>query len=181
MNFSKPKGLVQYGKIKKLYRKAFPQTERKPFFIINYMHQKGKTDIWYFTDENKFIGFATTINSESIVLIDYFVVKEENRGKGYGTKMLKALLDHYSSRGVFLEIEIPYENAENYQQRLRRKSFYINMGFVPMNTQVRIFGVDMELLGVNCKLSFDEYKNFYRDNHGEFTSRQIERIEASTT
>lgn len=173
MNFSKPKGILEYAKIKSLYRRAFPICERKPFSIIRKMQKKGKSDIWYFSDESGFLGLATTINSDKIVLIDYFAVTEKQRGRGKGTEMLRALIRHYSPRAVFLEIEIPYESADNYAERVRRKNFYINAGLTPMGTRARLFGVDMELLGVGCTLNFDEYRNFYLENYGRFAYDNI--------
>lgn len=141
------------------------------------MQKKGKTDIWYFEEEKTFLGFAVTINSDDIILIDYFAVDGELRNKGYGTKMLRALLEHYNPLGVFLEIEIPYENADNYQERVRRKKFYTDIGFVPMNTTAKLFGVDMELLGVGCHLDFEQYRSFYLNNYGRFAYDHIERIQ----
>ncbi len=177
MNFTEPKGILQYARIKSLYKKAFPKCERKPFSMIMKMKKKGKTDIWYFQDDEGFLGLASTINGEREILIDYFAVSERRRGQGNGRKMLTALLRHYEPLGVFLEIEIPYESAENYTERIRRKNFYIGAGLAPMNTYAKLFGVDMELMGVNCSLDFDEYRNFYLKNYGRFAYDNIKAIE----
>ena len=180
MTFSSPHKLYEYIKIKKLYKKAFPRSERKPFSIIKRMQMLGKTDIWYFSDEKGFLGFATTINSPDVILIDYFAVLGKRRGSGNGTKMLKKLIEHYSGCGIFLEIEIPDERAENYEERVKRKRFYMNAGLSPMNTRAKLFGVDMELMGSGCQLDFDEYRNFYRDNYSEFAYNNIKKTEEDT-
>ncbi|MBQ7408062.1 MAG: GNAT family N-acetyltransferase [Clostridia bacterium] len=177
MQFLKATGFLQYFKIKRLYKQSFPQNERKPFSIIKSMQKKGKTDIWYFTEKNQFIGFATTINGSKTILIDYFAVCKDTRGKGFGTKMLKTLLEYYDTKGVFLEIEIPYTTALNYDERLKRKKFYLNAGLSPMGTQAKLFGVDMELLGFNCELTFDQYREFYLNNYGKFAYDNIKRID----
>ncbi len=176
MEFFSPKNVFHLIKIKALYRRAFPLDERKPFSMITKMKKKGKTDIWYFEDGGRFLGLAITINGEREILIDYFAVSEELRGKGYGHKMLSALLEYYLPRGVFLEIEIPYEDAENYTERVRRKRFYESVGLSPMQTYVKLFGVDMELLGVGCSLSFDEYRDFYLKNYGRFAYDNIKPV-----
>ena len=46
MKLREPKGFFEYLRIKKLYKKAFPRCERKPFSIIKRMKSAGKTDIW---------------------------------------------------------------------------------------------------------------------------------------
>ncbi len=177
MEFRQPKKIKELFEIKRLYRKAFPKCERKPFSLIMKWYKKGKSDIWYFCDEKGFLGFAATINGEREILIDYFAVSEKRRGQGNGSKMLSELLDRYSPLGVFLEIEIPYEIAENYTERARRKNFYLGIGLTPMNTRAKLFGVDMELLGFNCSLDFDAYRNFYLKNYGKFAYDNIKAIE----
>ena len=175
MNFRKPKSIFEYIKLFSLYQSAFPVSEKKPVSMILKMQKLGKTDIWYFEENGKFLGLAITINSEKTILIDYFAVKESERGKGNGERMLKAMISHYSGRGVFLEIEIPYDWADNYKDRLRRRSFYINrVGLIPMNTTAKLFGVDMELLGTDgCYLTYDEYRSFYLENYSRFAYDHI--------
>lgn len=162
--------------MKRLYKKAFPIEERKPFSIIRRMQQKGKTDIWYFEEDGCFLGLATTINGDREVLIDYFAVDEKMRGRGYGHQMLNTLISHYSPKGVFLEIEIPYESAENYSERVRRKNFYLGCGLCEMGTRAKLFGVDMELLGIGTNLDFDEYREFYLTNYGKFAYDNIKKL-----
>ena len=176
MRFFEPRGFIQYARVKKLYKEAFPKEERKPFSLIKKMHKRWKTDIWYFEDGKRFLGLATTINSDSIVLIDYFAVSPELRGKGYGTKMLAELVKYYMPQGVFVEIESTETQAANREERKKRKEFYIRSGFVPMNTRAKLFGVDMELLGISCSLSFDEYRRFYLENYGKFAYDNIKKV-----
>ena len=173
MNFSPPKGFIQTLRIKRLYKEAFPQCERKPFSIIEDMAKKGKTDLWYFEDKKGFVGMCATINGSDAILIDYLAVAKKRRGTGLGSEMLRLLFEHYREYGVFLEIEIPDENAKNNSERLRRRDFYLRAGLVPMGTCANLFGVDMELLGAGCQLSFDEYRDFYLTNYGKFAYDHI--------
>ena len=176
MTYFKPKGIIQHMRLKRLYRRAFPIEERKPFSIIMKMQRLEKSDVWYFEEGGAFLGLATTINGADRILIDYFAVSEKERGKGNGRKMLKALIDHYSPKGVFLEIEIPYEDSKNYQERIRRKSFYLGVGLVEMGTRAKLFGVDMELLGTGFSMTFDEYRSFYLENYGRFAYDNIKPV-----
>lgn len=175
IKFSRPKGPIQMLRIRRLYKEAFPKYERKPFSIIKNMSKTEKTDLWYFEDGEGFAGLAATINGADAVLIDYLAVVKRRRGGGVGTEMLSALLEHYSDLGVFLEIEEIDPTAKNNAERVRRKEFYLRQGLVPMDTHVKLFGVDMELLGVRCHLDFDEYRDFYLTNYGKFAYDHIER------
>ena len=162
-------------RVRLLYRSAFPTSERKPFSIIKDMAKKGRTDLFCFEDENGFAGMCATINGPDAILIDYLAVARKRRGQGVGTSMLKALLEHYKGYGVFLEIEEPDESAKNNDERIRRRSFYLNAGFEPMNTFVNLFGVNMELLGVGCHFDFDEYREFYLKNYSKFAYDNIKK------
>ena len=101
----KPRGFKQWFEIYKLYQRAFPNGERKPFSIIWEMYRKGKTDVWYCEKDGAFAGLATTINSEKMILLDYFAVSKKLRGGGVGTAFLAEMLKQYDGCGVFGEIE----------------------------------------------------------------------------
>ncbi len=161
-----------------LYRRAFPRSERKPVSMIRKMQKKGKTDVWYLEQDSQFAGLAATINSEDVILVDYLAIDDKRRGRGDGSQALKLLRQQYTGKGVFVEIECPYETADNYEERRRRKQFYLRNGMTEMNTTAKLFGVDMELLGYDCQLSFEEYHEFYRVNYGEWAASHIEKIHA---
>ena len=175
MRFFKPTTLSQMLKVRLLYREAFPRCERKPFSMIQKMAELGKTDLWCFEDDGGFAGLAATINGEDKILIDYLAVAKRRRGTGVGTKMLSALIEHYKDFGVFLEIEELDPTAPNNAERIRRKDFYLRAGLTPMDTHVKLFGVDMELLGKNCHLTFDEYREFYLTNYSKFAYDNIKK------
>lgn len=169
--------LAQWIKIYRIYRKAFPTNERKPFFIIRSMQKKGKTDVWYFEKDGAFVGFATTINGSDLILLDYLAVVEKNRGMGIGTEVLKLLRTQYEGKGVFLEIERLCADAPNAEERIRRKQFYISCGMRELNVYARLFGVEMELLGWDCAIDYEDYRAFYRDNYSQFAADNIQRCD----
>lgn len=62
--------------------------------------------------------------------ISFFLAIDRNaRSKGYGGAALKALADAYPQLQIILDFEEIDENAENIDQRLRRKNFYLRNGF----------------------------------------------------
>lgn len=141
------------------------------------MHKKGKTDVWIARLDGKFAGFAATINGEANVLLDYLAVDAAQRGKGVGTAMLKQLTSAYADRGLFVEIESVHEkNAPNLDERLRREQFYVRCGMTPMHVSARVFGVEMDLLGYDCRLDFAQYQSFYRTHYSEFAAQNIQPL-----
>ena len=70
----KPHSFGRWLKVYKLYLSAFPAAERKPFFVIAKMYQKGKMEIWCREQNGTFSGLAITINSDDLIRIDYLAV-----------------------------------------------------------------------------------------------------------
>ena len=159
-----------------LYRNAFPRYERKPFSRITSMAKAGRADLWTIREDGDFAGFAATVNAPELVLLDYLAVSKKSRGQGIGTAAVGALMDHYRDRGLFLEIESTFEDAENLRERQKRKQFYVNCGMEPMGTEADLFGVRMELLGVRCHLDFESYRSFYRDHYSPWAAEHVKEV-----
>jgi len=168
-----PRGVIQWLRLYKLYRTAFPAAEQKPFSMLIRNWRKGKMDIWCLCREGRFAGLATTMKSDELILIDYLAVAEKARGTGVGSAALAALREKYQGKSLFLEIESVYEDAPNLSQRQRRKAFYLRCGLTPMNIMVTLGGVNMELLGFDCKVTFDQYMAFYRYNLGPWADTRV--------
>ena len=173
MKMIQAKRPLHWYRLYKLYCEAFPSYERKPFSMIRSMQKKGKSDVWYFEKDRKFAGLAFTINSDNVILIDYLAIAANRRGEGIGSEIITQLHEHYGDKGIFVEIESVFDKCENKEERLRRKHFYLNNGMVSMKVMVVLFGVEMELLGINCCLTYDEYYAFYHDNYGDFAAKNI--------
>ena len=156
-----------------LYHTAFPAAERKPFSVIRKCRTMGKSDVWRICQAGKFLGFATTVNSGSLILLDYLAVVRARRGQGVGSGAMAALLNRYSGKGVFVEIENPFAEGPDQKLRQHRKAFYQRCGMEPMGVMAEVFGVEMELLGRDCKLNFDQYRAFYGDNYSRRAEKHI--------
>ena len=177
LTFAAPRGLRQWADVYKLYQKAFPDSEKKPFWLIIKMFRKGTSDVWRFARDGKFSGLIITINGEKHVLLDYLAVEESQRGTGIGTEILQLMRKAYAGKGVFLEIESVYEDCDNKAQRVRRKHFYEKCGMTSMEVFVWLFGVKMELMGFDCHLTYEQYHAFYRDNYNQWAADHIQKAE----
>ena len=177
LQYARPRGLTQWAQVYMLYQKAFPASEKKPFSVIVKKYRQGVTDVWRFTREGKFAGLIITINGQEHILLDYLAVDTAQRGTGIGSEILQLMRQAYAGKGVFLEIESVYEECDNKAERLRRKHFYEKCGMESMGVVVWLFGVKMELLGFDCRLSYEQYHSFYRDNYGPWAADHIKIAE----
>ena len=170
------RSMTDWLRIRRLYRRAFPSWERKPFSIIVSMWKKGKTDVWCFRQDGRFAGFAATINGPGLVLVDYLAVTEKRRGQGVGSRALQEMCAQYPGCGLFVEIESPFEDAPNRPERLRRKAFYERCGFLPSRTMADVFGTKMELMCHGVMVDFDTYHHFYCEQYNPRAGEHIRYV-----
>lgn len=149
-----------YQEMEQLYLEAFPEYERKPFRLMQRTQAKGKSDIWSLMDGDTFVGMAITMHDGDLVLLDYFAIKPEIRGGGYGAKALQLLYDQYKGKKFFLEIESTKVACDNLKQRESRKGFYLRNGLQETGVGALLFGTEMEILS-NADLTFAEYRRVY--------------------
>ncbi len=77
--------------IKKLYKSAFPRNERAPFSLLIRQTDNGRDNFFAVVEESEFIGLVYSISTEKLVYVFFLAVEEANRGKGYGSIILKKL------------------------------------------------------------------------------------------
>ena len=166
----------QLEQIEKLYLQAFPSCERKPFSHIVEAGRRGQVDILYLERDGAYEGLAITMKDGDLVLLDYFAIDGSRRGQGCGSEALKALFDFYAGKRFFLEIECLDPEAENLEQRKRRKTFYLRNGMTELGIVAGVFGTEMELLGHQMELTFDAYQGVYRAVYGDEKAGHIKLV-----
>lgn len=165
-------------KVKDLYEQAFPAEEKKEFSLIIKKQEQGLLEILMILGkQEEFAGLAITISYGDMTLLDYFAVVPEQRGAGNGTKALVLLKERYKGRKFILEIENPNIEAENKEQRMRRKAFYKRNGMSHIPFLVKIAGVEMEVLTVSPGLTYEEYSKIYEYGYSPEIERYVELLQ----
>ena len=163
-------------KIEALYYHAFPEEERKPFAMLLEKEKQNNVEILAVTTvDGEFLGEAITAMYEDMVLLDYFAMAPECRGKGNGSLVLKGLQERYGEKRFFLEIERTGVPAPNAEQRIRRKKFYLSNDMKLTECYVEVRGVEMEILTHDCSIEFEEYCSLYKNIYGKEIGNQIKR------
>ena len=148
--------------IEKLYLRAFPLDERKPFPVILEKCREGSMQILKIEDENQdFLGLVIMILHKGLAILDYFAMDESKRNSGYGSQVLALLNDRYADYRMILEIENPDVPSDNTAERIRRKGFYLRNGMVLMPFRVDLFGVEMLILTNGQAVTFNEYHDIF--------------------
>ena len=137
------------------------------------MYRKRRTDLWCILRDGRFSGFASTVNSQDLILLDYLATLPQCRGQGVGSAALLRLKERYPGKGVFVEIEETRDPGEDQQLRIKRRQFYESAGMESLNVTAMVFGVKMELLGWGCQMDFSGYKDFYHDHYNPWAAEHI--------
>lgn len=168
-----------YSKFKQLYFKAFPKEERRHVLTLWIAKKLGKIDMFALEKDDNFVGLLITAKEEDLVWIDYLAISTDYRGQGLGSEVLDHLKDHYEGSRIFLEVETPLNQVDNYHQRLKRVEFYKQNGFKPAGLRVSCFDCDFTILSYNGKIDFKEYKLINFSTYGLLTylKSKISKVE----
>ena len=135
----------QWNDVKNIYMEAFPKAERKPFFFLKRAVRKGKSEIWVASESDVVAGFIVLIPYHDMILVEYLAVSNQIRSKGTGSKILGEICRQYD------------ETANNLEQRIARKRFYLKNGFESSGVLMQGVSGDMEILCHGGSISEDEF------------------------
>lgn len=150
----------ELSQIESLYNKAFPECERRPLKPL-LEDKTGNSEVLSFFNDNIFCGFACLLNYEDISHIIYFAIDEKMRGKGFGTAALKLMCKIKNGYRVIVDIEAPVKSAENLDERLRRKDFYIRNVFCETDVKYTWRQESYEILSFNGNITENDFESFW--------------------
>lgn len=163
-----------YKKIKPLYKTSFPLNERAPFLLLRNRAEQGKAHMLAAKERNSFIGFAYMVCHRDMAYLFYFAVDSQKRGKGYGGKILKELKEYYRGMRIFLAREQLDKNADNYSQRVKRRDFYLQNGFVDLPCRLKEAKVIYDVMGIGGNISKREYEDLISQWCGNLLRKLID-------
>ena len=102
----------------------FPPSEMKPMETFVDLLNAGKYRCFGYYENDRMVGYAMgLLASNDILWLDYLHIFKENQSKGYGSRLLKSLLDEIAINGILLETEAP--DCSDYNEiKNRRLRFY---------------------------------------------------------
>lgn len=131
----------------------FPEAELKPFSAVRGLMRRGLYEPLALYEEDHLVCYAwqTVLSDCDTALLDYFAVLPELRGKGTGTRALRALAGYYAPRRrtLLIECEHPAE-APDPAEAKRRIGFYLRAGARATAMEGRVFGVRYQIYALPC-------------------------------
>ncbi len=165
---------TDYKQIKKLYVNAFPPEERPPFFMLKRGEKRGFGDMLTAWDGDEFIGFVYLVVGDDTAYLFFLAIDENKRGRGYGSDILGAVAKIYKEKKIFLAREQLDEAAENYEERVRRHSFYLKNGFVDLPIKIKEASVTYDVMGIGGNVTSEEYDKLITHWCGKFMRKFVD-------
>ena len=144
--------------------------------MINDLQKENKTEILSVIYEGEVSGLVITLLYKDMVLVDYLAIAPDKRKLGIGSKIVDEIRRRYKNRRIILEIETIDDTAENNEQRIRRKKFYIKNGLKSNEMLVRLNGIEMETMVFSEKIDYEEYYSIYENTFSERICSLVSKI-----
>ena len=106
-----------------IYEGAFPSDERRTLELQKELIKNKQYNFFIVTKDNVLVAIITDWNFEDFLFVEHLAVKEDLRGKGIGTELLKEYLSKNKQKMV-LEVERPETEIAT-----KRIKFYEKIGF----------------------------------------------------
>ena len=147
----------QWAEIKSRYMEAFPKRERKPFFTLKRSVKKKKAVIMTASEENQILGLVVLIPYKDMVMVDYLAVSSRIRSKGTGSYIMQNVCREFSDKKIVLLIERLEDDADNRDQRIARRKFYLKNGFSSSGIFITGASGNMEIMNYGGKVTLEKY------------------------
>lgn len=147
----------QWAEIKSIYMEAFPKGERKPFFTLKRSVKKKKAVIMTASEENQILGLVVLIPYKDMVMVDYLAVSSRIRSKGTGSYIMQNVCREFSDKKIVLLIERLEDDADNRDQRIARRKFYLKNGFSSSGIFITGASGNMEIMNYGGNVTPEKY------------------------
>lgn len=146
--------------VNQLYEASFPINERKDLkYLLNENQDIG--EIYVVEENNQFIGFVCILFAIEIAHVIYFAILPKLRNKGYGSKIIKMICEMKKGYRVIVDIEQSIIESANYEERIKRKNFYLTNQFQETDVKYKWHGDYFEILSYGGNVTDEEFDTFW--------------------
>ena len=150
------------AKIKEIYTYSFLKEDRMPFWLMLTMAKMKNTEFLSFHDEDTLCGFVYMATVNNLTFIMFLAVDQNIRSSGYGSRILNKIQSIHPNNKIIVSIQRCDEDAKDIEERLRRRQFYADNGFIQTGYLVELANKKQEVLIKNGEFDADEFSCFFR-------------------
>lgn len=160
-----------------LNKEAFPRAERFPVEKLVEMAERKLIDFLAVYDQEIFVGFFVIFKNQKCAYLFFLAIDAAQRSKGYGSKVLALIRQRYKNYQNVLDLEEIDPEAENYEQRLTRKKFYIRNGYQETGYYIRYSGVTFEILMLEEQFDSESFEQLLEEMKHIINENLAEKFE----
>lgn len=152
-------------RLEQINNEAFPPSERISVDEMFDLARNTDSDILGIYDQDLFVGFMVLAKNTECGYVFFLAIDHHFRSKGYGSAAIRKLLEVYSELQIILDFEEIDENADNYEQRVRRKRFYLQNGFRETGRYTKIYDDRFEVVCSSLPLRTEAFQELIHVLH----------------
>ena len=147
-----------WSEINNLAKEAFPPEEYLAPIELVRMSKANNFDFLLLTDDEQFVGFMVVQTHKNLAYLFFLAIDSSRRSKGYGSYAIEALKEAYPEKKQVVDFEMLDEKADNYEQRKKRRNFYLRNGYKETGLFLSYLGVDYEVFCMEDDFDVEEFK-----------------------
>ncbi len=139
---------------------SFPRSEYfSPKMILRM--RRFSMELWGLYADGEFVGYMAVRLYEKFAYLMFLCIDPEKRCRGYGSEALAILKGLYPGKQHIVDFEMPDESADNNEQRIRRRNFYLRNGYLETGKVLSYGAGDFEIFCRDPDFDFDLYKKMF--------------------
>lgn len=134
-----------WSEINVLAKEAFPPEEYLAPSKLVEMADSDNLDFLALMDHGSFVGYMAVQTYQNLAYLFFLAIHSTCRSKGYGSRAIETLKAEYSDKKHVVDFEMLDHTADNYEQREKRREFYLRHGYKETGLFLTYLGVDYEV------------------------------------
>ena len=136
---------------------SISEAGEKTYFALRHSVKTKKAVVMAATEGEQVLGFIVLIPYKDMVMADYLAVSSKVRSRGTGSYIMQNVCRQYKDKKIVLLIERLDDKAENKEQRIARRKFYLKNGFTSSDIFITGASGEMEIMNFGEKVSEEAY------------------------
>lgn len=137
---------------------AFPPEEYLAPATLFEMAKAENFDFFALLDGEDFVGFMVVQTHKDLAYLFFLAIDSSRRSRGYGSRTIETLKASYPDKTQVVDFEMLDSTASNYEQRKKRRNFYLRNGYFETGHFLSYLGVNYEIFSMDKNFVLDDFK-----------------------
>lgn len=113
----------------------------------------------------EYLAPQTLVEMAKTDQLDFWAIDPTCRSRGYGSRAIETLKAEYPGKKQVVDFEMLDDQAQNKEQRKRRRDFYLRNGYRETGVFLSYLGVDYEVFCMDRSFQEDDFKEMMKTIH----------------